>query len=302
MTANKDTRSSGKESIDLSSINLRRRRVLSAIGGGGVFALAGCAGETDDPETDDADDDDPETDDEAVFDVVEYGFPEEVEAGEEWSWSLTVENVGDASGTYETEVYVGEVGEDREHIGDIALEIDPGETATYESETGSTSYVTRFEYYFAEPDESVEVSILTATLGYGGYFRNPDGIEMTVNEVDLRSAYTYEDWQDEQATEEAASGHQWAFVYFEATNDSGSSEWVPRASNINILVNGSQFDYEFIRKDEGEYDGGEVADGVAREGWIAYEIPDDLSVGDLDIHHSDGDFFGEWEVIWRESA
>ena len=330
MTANNPTRSSGKESTDPSSVDLRRRRVISVVGIGSVLALAGCVGDTDDdtdpgddtddePEpaddTDDTDDDDapepdddtddtddePEPDPEAVLEVVEYDFPEEVEAGEEWSWSVTVENTGGADGTFESGVFFSEPDGQREHLGDISLDVPAGESAIYESDTAAFPYVTRIEFYFDEPDESVVVSILTATLNFGEYFRNPDGIEMTVNEVDLRSSYTYEDWDGSDATEEASSGYQWAFVYFEATNDSGSSEWLPWEGDVNILVNGSQYDNEYIHKEEGRYEGGsEVADGVTREGWLAYEVPDDLSVSDLDIHHSDRDFFGDWEVIWRE--
>lgn len=314
--------------------DMRRRNYLAALG---IAALAGCTGDPngDDTGTDDSDDTDPadnsddsngvdpaddsddsddsdpgtadDSDDtngtaepEAVFELVEIDIPEEVSSSEEWGWSLTVENTGDAAGTFETAVLAGEAGENLEHIGDISLDIDAGETGTYDSEPSQFPYVTRVEYYFDEFDASREVSVLTAVHSYGEVFRNPEGVEITVTDVDLRSAYTYEDWDGTTASEEASSGYQWAFVWVEVLNDSGSSEWIPWVSDFNILVNGSQYDYDFILKTEDEYEGGsEIADGVTRSGWIAYEIPEELSVDDLQIHHSDRDFFGEWEVRWQ---
>ena len=38
-----------------------------------------------------------------------------------------------------------------------------------------------------------------------------------------------------------------------------------------------------------------------KEGWLAYEIPDNLGVDDIVVSYSDGNFMGDWTARWRES-
>lgn len=71
----------------------------------------------------------------ASFEVVETGHPDEVDVGESHRISVTVENTGGESGTFEELLEVSVEGDDQwENVGFITLEdIEPGETATWES-------------------------------------------------------------------------------------------------------------------------------------------------------------------------
>ncbi len=38
--------------------------------------------------------------------------------------------------------------------------------------------------------------------------------------------------------------------------------------------------------------------GVSRDGWIAYELPDDIERDELVVSYTGGDLLGEWTVRW----
>jgi hypothetical protein len=130
-------------------------------------------------------------------------------------------------------------------------------------------------------------------------YENPDGIVATAGDLDLERAYTYTNFLDEEQTEPASDGYQWAFLDFEATNDSGSSEFLPLESDISLIAGNQQFDSVFISKEEGKYEGGEVQPGITRSGWIAYEVPENLDKNDFSVAWSGSTFDGEWAVRWN---
>jgi len=235
----------------------------------------------------------------ASFEVVEINAPDEVRVDEEWSFSVTIENTGEASGRFETSILAKGSETDWQEVGSISEEIEGGEQITYDSKTGSYPYIDTLIYLFDAIDIQFTIQVLSATLSFGEDYRSPDGIRMTVNEIELKNSYTYEDYQGEQAVEEASSGNQWAFVWFEAENDSGSEEFVPLDSDINLRAENTQYDSEYINKEENAYDGGEVGPSIVREGWIAYEISDDLDMEDLRVEYFDSDFRNEWGVRWQ---
>lgn len=236
---------------------------------------------------------------EPEFEVESLDMPEEVEVGEEWSWSITVANTGDADGTFETAVYVKTADTDFTEVGTIELEIPAGGTATYESDTGTLRYITRATYRFEALDLEQEIQAVSRSLTFGESYRTPQDIVVTAHSIDLRDVYEYENYDGETATEEASSGSQWAFLEFEAANESGSSEFVPLEGDVSLIAGDTQYDSQYISKEDGKYEGGEVQPGITREGWIAYEIPSDLRVGDLEVAYSGSNFEGEWSVRWR---
>lgn len=142
-----------------------RRRVLAVAGVGLTASIAGCGssddsddgsdGDSNEDETTDSNSDE-ETSDEndenneddsgeeeeeqeedaepASFQVVETDHPEEVEVGEEHTFSFTVENTGGEDGTFEELLEFSIEGTDQwENVGMIQLNAPAGETATWES-------------------------------------------------------------------------------------------------------------------------------------------------------------------------
>lgn len=295
---------------------MERRRVLSIIAATAGVSIAGCSG---DPEsgsgnsqsqsTDttspspnqgdestptesptDIDTQTPTESGEPEFVVESVDIPEEVEIGEEWSWAITIANTGEVGGTFRTEVTASIGDSDFQRLGEIELEIPAGETATYESETATTSYLTQATLRFEEFDLERDVNVVTRSLTFGEPYQNPEGIVTVAHGIDLQSSYTYEGYDGSEETETAGDGMMWAFLEFEATNDGGSPEYVPSDSDISIITGNQQYNSTYINKEEGQYESDEIQPGITRRGWIAYEIPNDLTGEDLSVAYSDGDF------------
>lgn len=142
-----------------SRFDFNRRRIL-ALSGVSITALAGCGSSDDDsdpePDTPDggdgsdgtdsdgsdgSDGDGGETEEEqdegeATFELVGVTHPDEVATGEAHTYSIEVENTGDATGDFEETLEGSYAGQDGwENLGIITLEaVGPGETATWESD------------------------------------------------------------------------------------------------------------------------------------------------------------------------
>ncbi|QLK25751.1 hypothetical protein HYG81_16980 [Natrinema zhouii] len=237
---------------------------------------------------------------EAAFELESLDMPDEVEVEQEWSWSVEIANIGDGDGTFETTVYAKVADTDFGEVGTIELDIPAGETKTYESDAGHINYLTTRTYRFEALDTEHEIQAVSRSLSWGESYENPQGVVTTAHSIELRDVYSYEGW-DGTTTEEASSGMQWAFLEFEATNESGSKEWVPFEGDMNLLAGNSQYDYVYISKEQGAYKGGGVQAGITRSGWIAYEIPEDLNGDDLVVAYSGDNFDGEWSVRWRSA-
>lgn len=237
---------------------------------------------------------------ETEFELESLDMPDEVEVGQGWSWSVEIANIGDGNGTFETTVYAKVADTDFGEVGTIELDIPAGETKTYESDTEYINYLTTGTYRFEALDTEHEIQTVSRSLSWGESYENPQGVVTTAHSIELRNIYSYEGW-DGTTTEEASSGMQWAFLEFEATNESGSKEWVPFEDDVNLLAGNSQYDYVYISKEQGAYEGGGVQAGITRSGWIAYEIPEDLNGDDLVVAYSGDNFDGEWSVRWRSA-
>lgn len=81
-----------------------------------------------------------------------------------------------------------------------------------------------------------------------------------------------------------------AFVIITAENGADNVVFLPPGSDIDILH--EHIDATFIQKEEGRYEGGEVEHSIGREGWTAYEIPEELDASNFVISYSD-DFSGD---------
>lgn len=291
----------------------RTRRWFLAMGGTvASIGIAGCTGDDDDgtptptpgetpdttPTPTPTEDTPTPSQDPPAFELVEIDAPNEVEIDEEWNWSITIENVGESDGTFESVVNTS-VGEDNwEELGEIELDVPAGESRTVESSTGSIPYITTVKFQIEEINTEFEVQTLTRVLESNESYRSPEDIVMTVEGIELRETYVYEGFDGELSVDEASQANRWAFVYLSVENDSGSSEWIPSASDFDIRVGDQQFEREFISKDEGQYEGGEVGPSVQRTGWVAFEIPADTNRDQITVEHFDSDFTGEWGVRW----
>lgn len=278
-----------------------RRTCLAAIP---ALALPGCV-TGGDGEADPA----PGSETNSAVEMTAVDVPAEVESGDPLSWSITVANVGDVAGTYVDHLFVALPRNETEHVAEITLELDPGETATYADDTVPRSYLATYEYRFMASDRTFDVAVVPASLAVGEPYRTPEGIVLTVEALRLQDAYTYENFAGNERTATADDGYQWAFVDVTAANDARRyadhvegrkySRSLPRREEITLRAGEREWPHESITEKAGGYTFDTVHDGEERDGWIAYEVPADLDASDLRVRYAARDQYGEWAASWR---
>lgn len=297
------------------SHRLKRRRFIGSIALSTV-AIAGCTSsdeadeggventdgdtetESNDGDTTTSNDSSETTEGEAQFEIVEINYPDEVEVNEEFTFSVTVENTGNADGTWTQGVDYRFGDNDWEELGTIELDVPAGETATFESDAGHVPYQTTFRYRFIEAEREIAINVVAARLSLGEEFVAVNDMALSVEEVELSPYYEYEGY-DGTEREHAADGNQWAFVKYRAENKGSESEFAPLETDLSVIADNRQYDHQYIRKEDwNQYDGGEIEAGIVREGWLAYEIPDSLSKPDVVVSWSGENYQGSWTARW----
>ncbi|MFP4175141.1 MAG: hypothetical protein ACLFSW_05105 [Halobacteriales archaeon] len=243
-------------------------------------------------------DDEPAT---AEFEVRSFATPSTVEIGESVEWSLSVENVGDADGTFETEVTVGTPGRG-EDVSTVSLDVPAGETR-------DTAMAFRPDYvgeYVVTVEETGDRSVTEAEvreLGFGDEYVNPDDVTMTVDgtedfyEVRLTSSYTYTDDEGDSRFDRAGEDMRYAIVQVRATKETRDLVDMPERDEFTMFVGDDAYDpVDRLRDDE--YEGGPTR-GRSREGIVMFEIDDRYQRTDtFEIYWTRDYDDGSAESIW----
>lgn len=303
-----------------------RRQFLGTVGVGMTLGTSGCASDdgdggdgggssADDTDTPTATDEPTETDTPteeptdtpkpASFEVVEYGIPETVEIGSEVTLSITIRNTGGQAGSYSAPFYLKTPDSSWEEVGEWGFdEVAPGETETSETtESLEFDYIQRYEFRLGQSSKTAVMQTVSAKLAWGSEFTTPAGYRMRVDEPTMQDSYEYEDYSGNIVEAEPESGGQWAFVNVWVKNETGQANYSPLASDFALLTGNSQFDGETLLLDEPinkeeSFDGGELQPEVERSGWVAFELPGNVSVSDLVMAWSQTTFEGDVGVNW----
>lgn len=240
---------------------------------------------------------------EPEFKLISFDAPKQVEIGKEFTIKAEIKNVGNAAGKFHSVISGKTVDSDWQKAGDIETEeIAPGETATWTSKTVTFSYQMQTTFRIEQLDKQFTIRSVSRKLAFGETFTSPEGVAVTVQKLELKTYYEYEDYDGNTAEKRAGDGKQWAFVYLKAKNETGESQFVPLTTDVNLVAGNTQYDEAYINKEANKYDGGEVESGIVRKGWIAYEIPDDLSKADVRVAWSGEDINGKWSVRWSKNV
>lgn len=303
---------------------MNRRGLLRNITVIGSVAIAGCSSddgrEQDTPTSDEqAESDDGQsaepTEEEssgeanqqgsASFEIKEWGIPSEIEINEAFTQSVTVTNTGDAAGELSTKLYQRTPESDWRSIEDADFgTIEPGETATVSYEGISYRYVNRYEFRLGNLEQTTVLQTVSAKLGWGDEFTTPNGYVIRINEPEFQATYSYEDYSGASSEASPENGGQWVFANAYVKNETGQAAFSPIGSEFALIYGNSQADGETLLIDDptkkGEpFNGGELQPGVERSGWIAYEVPSDLSVEDVRIAWSETVISGSVSVNWE---
>lgn len=167
---------------------MRRRRYLKVAGLVGSVSLAGCSSEpeggndqssptetatpetatqqtetdtpTEETETEETTEEETESAP-AEFEIVEVNHPDSVSVNEGHTFSITVENTGGQTGTFEKLLEVSFEGESEwENVGYIRIEdVEPGETETWESDPISFESPATIQYRLGDREWSYAIEI-----------------------------------------------------------------------------------------------------------------------------------------------
>ena len=294
-------------------MSMNRRGVIEAIGVGGLTVLAGCSsnssddqseqvGEEPDEETPDEETPDEETpDEEAEFEFVEWNVPSEVELNEEFDLRVVVANTGGEAGDFTAPLYARTPESDWSKVSELDFETIPPDTQTEVSLPVVYAYINRYELRLGNFEQTTVLQTVSAQIDWGGKYITPSGYVIRADEPELQDSYEYEGFTGELSQKEPDSGGQWVFVNMYVKNETGQVEYSP--SNFALVTGNSQYDSEIILAfdpiNQGdEFEGGELQPGIERSGWIAYQIPSNISVSDLTLAWSKTTFNGEIVVNW----
>jgi len=232
------------------------------------------------------------------FEIERIDLPDSAQVGEGWSFYVDIENTSDEDRTFESPISV-RLGDSRWDESDIRIEVDvpAHETATWDSGPISHQYMGALSVRVDGTGDVAEVDITRRQLSFGDLYEKPDGVLLTSRGITFEGSYTWSAGGSERAVE-PDSGNQFAFVDFYAINESNSSADAPSKRRTSLIVDGSQYDYEYTTVEGGVYEGGDTQPGVERSGWIMFEVPEDIGEDDATVVWSESSFEGEIAASW----
>lgn len=289
-----------------------RRKFITSVATAGTIAVAGCSSDEGDPtgSTENGESSDDSTGDEsdsgeAQFEFVEWNAPSEVELNEEFEFEMVIENIGEGTGNFTAPLYQRTPDSDWSQATEVDFgTVQSGEQSEAAFVENAYSYINRYELRLGDFQQTHAIQVISAKIDWGSQYTTPSGYIIQVDEPELQASYEYENYNGEVSPKEPESGGQWAFVNVYVKNETGQAASSPFASDFDLLYANSQSDGDTVLIDDpvnkGEpFEGGELQPGVERSGWIAYEIPGDISTDDLTVAWSKTTFDGELAVNWE---
>ena len=240
------------------------------------------------------------------FQLVSAKVPKKVTMGKQFALKLTIKNVGDSSKAFESTVSVEGNAPGSQQMGHIQTDkIAPGKTTTWSTKL-TYPYVATVDYHIAELKKTFSIDIVGETLSFGESFLSPNEIAVTVQDVTLTDHYRYKPDSGGSEDVEASDGSQWAFVTVKAENKFRMKQTLPMGNQFVLHTGGKKIKpTDHIAKEDGKYKVNKfgdrtVASGESLAGWLAYELPADVSEQDITIEWHGSDDEGSWWTRWNQ--
>lgn len=234
----------------------------------------------------------------ADFELVSVSAPSSAEIGEKVSYSFTVKNTGGQTGTFETTIST-RTGDGQWSTSEPwTRTIAPGESTTLQSQSFTYEQIISIDFRIDAFNRTFSIQFVGATLQWGETYKVFDRIPLTVKGVEFKKTYS----TSSGYVYEAPAGKEWAFVNVTATNPTNTSAYLPSPANISVLFADNQYDYWTIYKQEGRYQAGQVQPDVTRSGWIAYQVPADLTQQKVEVVWSQNSSSGYVAAYWSSDG
>lgn len=288
---------------------MKRRHYLGLLGASA--GLAGCSGSspTQEPtnsstptptETTSETETPTATDEPSSFELVSASAPTEAEIGEQISYSFTVRNTGGKAGQFSTLIQTRLAKEEYDEGAEWSDTINPGEELTFESEPFDVNILTTLYIRIGAFDRELQTDIVSRRLPFGRFYTSPDEILLSAYRVEFNDtlAYTSNGYEYELTPD---SGNQFLRVYINVENQSGQPYYVSNYTAFAVVSGNSQYDAQFETRIEGYYEGGQIQPGVVRDGWLLFEVPDDLTAEEVTLAWTKQYLDGITSVYWDNS-
>lgn len=224
------------------------------------------------------------------FEVISFDIPERAPVGERFSYSFRVKNVGSRRGTFETGISARTGERDwRTLVESWSASLAPGEYRLYPIGEATGQYVATMVIRIDATGVTRAVPIVPASLAFGRPYATPWGDEVLADRIEVAHVYYWGGHSGREHFEQPETGRKWAFLHVTATNRTDAPNQLPAVEEFAIEGPETGFDPISIRKREGRYRPGRVEPGVARTGWICFDVPQELGAGDL-------------AAVWRRSG
>lgn len=223
---------------------------------------------------------------EASFEITSSQMPESPEIGQAAEYRVTVVNTGAAEGRFTSPVSGRVEGGEWRRIGDIDLQVRAGGEGIYRGAV-TPEHLGRYEIRLDAVERTYEFQTAPRQLEFGGSFRTPNDVVVTVEDVLLRGSYPY--FEDgERQLEYARRDRTFAMAVVTAENDSAYVRKAPAKDGFILIAGGDQYDpvepdpeLAALKVDRQRemtgYSGGRTYTGVTRRGVVFYEVPDTVN-------------------------
>jgi hypothetical protein len=182
----------------------------------------------------------------------------------------------------------------------IGGEIPAGEEKTYEKSMTANSVSTNV-MSLAGTDAESNLRIVPKRIQVGEEYTTSNDIGITVESIDLEEFYMYEDYMGEESVNEPESG-QYVFVDLRTQNQGDVPKRLPSSIDFQVLANNRQYESTTLYDepaDRGEsYEGGEVQPGIIRDGYMTFEVPEDVNKEDISVVWNEMISLEDKSVYW----
>ncbi|WP_123539110.1 COG1361 family protein [Halosimplex salinum] len=230
--------------------------------------------------------------------AVDVSVPSTIEIGTPGTLSVTLENTGGQSGSFESEVEATVGTGDWEGTGaTVAETVDPGERVTAQVELPANHYVEPASYRLADAEPVARTRFVAREIAIGEDHELPNGVVLSVGDVAIGGSYTYEG-DDGETTADPPGGDKWAVGTVRAENTSEEAARAPLVSDFAFYRGGEEYSYRHLGDNRDRYRGGELAPGAVSEGDLPTNVPVDADRADLRGQYSEDLEGGRVTVHW----
>lgn len=235
--------------------------------------------------------------------------PESIELGETAEFQIVAENTGGSTGTFEREAVLEGPNGPYDQDGKVNFTVDADSQRSFNL-TANPRSVGNATLSIA--GDSAAVEIVPASVSKGSEYELPQGGSIQFQKIQLAEYYQYEGYDGEKVVSPPA-GKEFLIAFYDAENNGSEEIHVPGTDSFYAIGNSERFP----RASSEEYTsttftdpviGEEFVNGTSisldpgkrKNGWVLFEVDDDLSEEDISLQVDWDKGFGDQIVVnWR---